>query len=217
MKRPSPLLRIATGQKLRKNRRVKIAINRELSWVSALAALSICGVLIAMALPAISVKGGHGMMTSTLSNMKQLHMATQAMVVDGVLKGDPALNWPGDTGSSFSHWSRSLVENGYLSTNDLCKLLSAPGVVVPSGKIPTSNTNGILVYAVREDSPTNTVFLTSANFTNTPTGGIPPDRAAKLFGNKGFVIFRKGGDGAILQARQAGNTSLIGGYVPLCQ
>lgn len=197
---------------------MKNAGHRGLTWIEVLVAFAICGLVVIFTLPkVITVYGQGSQHLKTLSNMKQLHLATQAMVVDGVLKGDPALNWPGDTGGSFSHWARALVENQYLSSNDLCKLLSAPGIVVPFHTIPTDNTNGILVYAVREDSPTNTVFLTSANFTNTPTGGNAPDRSAKPFGNKGFVIFRKGGDGVILQSRQAGNTNLIGGFVPLCQ
>jgi len=196
---------------------MKIAHTRGLTWVEVLVALAICGVLLFLVLPMVVNPYQQDGRTSSLSNMKQLHMATEAMAIDGVLKGDPTLNWPGDTGGTFSHWTRALVENQYLSTNDLCKLLSAPGVVVPTGTLPTTNTTAVLVYAVSEDSPANTVFLSSANFTNTPTGGSPPDRAAKPYGSKGFIIFRKGGDGAILQARQAGNINLIGGFVPLCQ
>jgi hypothetical protein len=33
----------------------------------------------------------------------------------------------------------------------------------------------------------------------------------KPFGTKGFVVFRKGGDGTVLQMSQATNTNVIGG------
>src|SRR5687767_14393999 len=35
-----------------------------------------------------------GQMTQTLSNMKQLHLATQQMVLDGVTAGNTSLGWP---------------------------------------------------------------------------------------------------------------------------
>ena len=152
-----------------------------------------------------------------LSNMKQLHLATQQMALDARTTGDTNIGWPGDTGGTFTNWVHNLTAGGYLTTNDLCKLLSGPGRITPLGKLPTHNDNATLVYAVREDSPGTTVFLTSANFTNTPTGGIPPLPNAKPYGTKGFIIFRKQGDGAILQAKQAGNTNLIGSFVPLCR
>ena len=111
-----------------------------------------------------------------------------------------------------------MVVPSYLSTNDFCKLLSAPGKVVPPGKIPYSTfDSGVLVYAVSTNSPDTAVFLTSANFTNTPHGGTPLDKKALPYGNKGFGVFRKGGDGAILPPRQVGKTNLIGTYVPLCR
>lgn len=103
-----------------------------------------------------------------------------------------------------------------MSTNELRKMLSAPGVTVPPGKTPTENTAALRVYAVREASHRNTVFLTSANFTNTPTGGNPPSSSAKPYGNKGFAVFRKGGDGSIFQARQAGKPDIIGDFAPMC-
>jgi len=148
--------------------------------------------------------------------MKQLHIATETMVVDGVLKGNPNLNWPGDTGGTFTNWVAQLVP-AYLSTIDLHKLLSGPGIVAPER--PTMSESAILVYAVSEESPSNTVFLTTANFTNTPTGGVPPERSAKPYSDKGFVVMRKGGEGAIFNTKQAGpaNAHLIGAFAPLCQ
>jgi hypothetical protein len=50
------------------------------------------------------------------------------------------------------------------------------------------------------------VFLTTANWTN----GQPLGQDAKPYGNKGFVVFRKGGDGAILLPKQYNSTNVIG-------
>ena len=179
----------------------------------------IIGVLIALSIPPMQGSGlTKGEMTQTLSNMKQLHLATQCLAQDGITTGDTSLGgWPGDKGDSYYYWAQQLVPS-YLTTNDFCKLLSAPGKVVPSGKIPYSlYDSAVLVYAVSSNSPGNAVFLTSANFTNGPKGGAPLQEKAKPYGNKGFVVFRKGGDGVILQARQVTNTSHIGSYAPLCR
>jgi len=152
-----------------------------------------------------------------LSNMKQLHLATQQMALDSETTGDTNLGWPGDTGGTFTNWAHNLTAGGYLSTNDLCKLLSGPGRITPPGTLPRSNNNATLVYNVSSNSVSNTVFLTSANFTNTPTGGVRPLPNAKPYGDRGFAILRKAGDGAILQPKQAGQTNLVGSFVPLCR
>jgi hypothetical protein len=167
----------------------------------------------------LGMHSGHapvkGQMIQTLSNMKQLHLATQSAALDGVTTDDKSLGWPGDTGGTFTNWTAQLVPS-YLGPNDFCKLLSAPGVIVRPGKIPTSMSQGaVLVYAVSSNSLPETVFLTSANFTNGPNGGSPLGEKAKPYGNKGFVVFRKGGDGRILLKHQTAETNLIGSYAPL--
>lgn len=171
--------------------------------------------IVFMGLPLLMHDGGiRAQMSLTLSNMKQLHLATQQMALDGEFTKNPALGWPGDTGGSFTNWMRHLVPE-YLSTNDVAHILSGPGKVLPKDRIPSANEGALLVYAVNTNSPGNTVFLSTANFTNSPTGGTL-DPTAKPYGNKGFIIFHKAGDGAILQPRDAGNTNLIGSYAPLC-
>ncbi|CAN5769722.1 hypothetical protein BH09VER1_BH09VER1_45890 [soil metagenome] len=173
-----------------------------------------------LAMPVIEVgpvKGGQ--QTQVLSNMRQLYLATQAAARDGGGNTDLPRGWPGDTGGDFAKWASSLVSGGYLSTNDLCKLLSAAGRLTPPGHLPLTNDTAVLVYAAKASSPSNTVFLSSANFTNSPEGGLPITTNARPFGQKGFVIFHKAGDGVILQNRQVGTnyTNVIGGYVPFCK
>ena len=189
--------------------------NAAFTWLEALVAIAVISVLILLILP---FNGGgleKGEKTQTLSHMKQLHLATQSMALDGLAARNTNLAWPGDTGGTFTNWMRHLVPE-YVGTNDFCKLLSAPGVKVPEGALPAKMSEGALcIYAVRDDSPGTAVFLTTANFTNASQGGQPLQRSAKPYGNTGFVVFRKGGDGAILLKNQATSTNLVGTYAPL--
>jgi prepilin-type N-terminal cleavage/methylation domain-containing protein len=176
--------------------------------IELLVVISIIGILAALALPAITGALARGQMTQTLSNTRQLHLATQQMVLDGTTTGDALLCWPGDTAApSWAHWATNLVPS-YLSQNDFSKLLSAPGVprsstIAPNVKTPTA----INVFAVGETNTGDTVFLASANWTDTSTALDPNSRP---YGNKGFIIFHKAGDGAILLQKQYNNTNIIG-------
>ena len=42
------------------------------------------------------------------------------------------------------------------------------------------------------------------------TFGTAPTADSKPFGDKGFVVFRKSGDGAVYKNQQATNTNLLG-------
>lgn len=165
--------------------------------------------------------------TQMLSNMKQLHLATQQMALDGSTTGETNLRWPGSTGGTFTNWAAELL-HGYLKTNDFIKLMAAPKEQADpwyqrvfawraaDPAMPVANTNGVLVYAVAEESASSAVFLSSANFTNSTSGGaLNPSRS--MFHDRCFVVFHKGGDGAILLPRQAGRTNEVGTYAPLCR
>ncbi len=184
--------------------------------IELLVVISIIGILAALALPAITSALTKGQMTQTLSNMKQLHLATQQMALDATTTGDTNLGWPGDVGGTFAAWSSNLQAGNYLTPNDLAKLLSAPGVIVPA---PTSNgtptKSALILYKVTENSDGATVFLSSANFVNSTNGGNALQATSKPYGNKGYLVFRKAGDGTILQPRQTGSTytNIIGQYV----
>lgn len=193
--------------------------NREsaLTLLEVFVALVIIGVLVAMALPAIAAGSCNRMPTQALSNMRQLHDATRAMAADGDVVGNPNLDWPGNTGGTFTNWAAQLVP-GYLTTNDFCKLVSGPGKNVKIGALPvTMNETAIRLYAVTKKDSDRTVFLSSANFTNSPAGGGPLNSKAKPFGNNCAVVFRKGGEGAVLMRSQAGQPDAVGEYAPLCR
>jgi len=136
-----------------------------------------------------------------------LYLATFQMALDGTTTGDTNLAWPGDqTTPSWSGWSTALVGGGYMKSNDFAKMLSAPGVLRNTNTAVTAATPSALnVFAVAENSDMSTVFLASANYTN----GQALNENSRPFGNKGFVVFRKGGDGLVYQRGQATNTSLL--------
>lgn len=191
--------------------------NAAFTWIEALVCLAVIVILAFLALPAISVGHHRSPMSYALSNMKQLHLATHQMDLDATTTGETNIGWPGDIGGTFSNWTAQILAGNYLTKSDLCKLLSAPGVIVQTNNPLVTNTTALLVYAVRSESPARTVFLTSANFPYTAEGGVSPGRRSKPFGKEGFVVFRKGGDGAIFKPNQAGDTNLIGGFAPLCR
>jgi prepilin-type N-terminal cleavage/methylation domain-containing protein len=175
--------------------------------IELLVVISIIGILAALALPAITNALVKGQMTQTLSNMKQLHLATQSMALDGTTTGDTNLAWPGSMGTvSWQNWATNIVPS-YLGTNDFAKLLSAAGVTRGSSvQITAATPSAVKVYPVTEEMDGSYVFLTTANYTyNTPLTGTN-----KPYADKGFVVFRKGGDGAILLKSQATSTNLVG-------
>lgn len=177
--------------------------------------LCIIAILVFLALPDMSGNGlTRGRMTQILSNMKQLHLATQQMALDGATTGDAALGWPGDTGGTFTNWVSQLVPS-YLGTNDFCKLVSVVGRITQPGSLPMANTNGIVVYAVSSNSPARTVFLSTGNYLNDPRGGAFNPKVS-LFADRSFVVFWKNG-GAILTNQMAGKTDAVGAYAPLCR
>jgi Tfp pilus assembly protein FimT len=184
------------------------------TWAELVVTIAVIAVLALLALPPMTSGHRPQPLSHAWHNMKLLHMATHSMALDGTTTEETNLAWPGSQDGTFSTWAKSLVPS-YLSTNDFCLALSAKGMRIDPQSLPTENRNAILVYAVSEEDAEKKVFLTTANFTNTPTGGSPLRADAKPLGRMGFVVFRKGGDGVILRAEEVGRTNLIGTYAPL--
>ena len=176
--------------------------------IELLVVISIIAILASLALPAITGALARGQITQAMSNGRQIYIANTQMALDAVTTGDTNLGWPGDIGgsnTSWSTWATAMVP-AYMSTNDFSKMLSAPGLVRGTNTaINQASPSSLYVYAVTDASTMETTYITTANYTN----GQPLSPVAKPFGDKGFVVFKKGGDGAVFLQAQATNTALL--------
>jgi prepilin-type N-terminal cleavage/methylation domain-containing protein len=175
--------------------------------IELLVVISIIAILASLAIPAVSSALVRGQMTQTLNNARQLTLATQTMSVDTTTSGSgPAWTVAGD-GSQLTvdTFSQELMIGKYLTDSDLRKLYAAPGVLVPSEM--TNFSAGDIAFSImetQESSPADHPFLITRNWvegqltTNTP------------YGDKGFIVFRKGGDGGTYsRATDATNPSAV--------
>lgn len=183
---------------------MKKFINRfGFTLIELLVVISIIAILASLAVPAVMSAVTKGQMMQTLNNGRQLHIATQQMALDGTTTGDASLGWPGDTGGTWGGWATNLVPS-YMSTSDFAKMISAPGVMVQSDSNPASPArSAVKLYSVTDVMDGSYVFLTSANYTY----GTALTTTDKPYGDKGFIVFRKAGDGVVLQSRQATSTN----------
>ena len=182
--------------------------------IELLVVIAIIAVLASFAVPAITSALTKGQLVGTINNARQYYLAGYQMALDGNTNADPNYNWPGDyTGANavttVSAYSSKLVTNSYLKTGDLGKLLSGPGAIVGATgstdaatgitTVVLTGTPGLKIYEVHDGDSANTIFAVSANYTyNT---ALPA--ATSPFGDKGFVVMRKGGDALSLRKNNA--------------
>lgn len=182
--------------------------------IELLVVISIIAILASLALPAITGALARGQMTQTMSNMKQLHLVAQQISLDGSTTGDTNLAWPGDLPTkTWAAWA-GIITNGYMTVADLAKMCSAPPITATSNNVVSSTpgtTRAVIAYQVSETNDSAVVIFSSSNFTNQASPTVPL-ATGKPYGAKGFVVFRKGGDGAVLQNNQATNTNVVGGF-----
>lgn len=180
--------------------------------IEMLVVISIIVVLAAFAGPALFSALSKGQLTAEVNNTRQLYLAGQQMALDGAANANAKLVWPGDdaTITTLAEYCSRLVTNDYLKTGDLQKLLSAPGVTCtatggPDGSGGTTITFGptsksaLKVYKVKEVDSSNTVFAVTANYDY----DTALDATKSPFGDKGFVVQRKGGDASVFRKNQA--------------
>lgn len=202
--------------------------------VEMLVVIAIIATIAAFALPAITGALTRGQLAQAVSNARQVHLATFAMTTDGTQTGDAKYAWPGDLAASqdstvqitsVADFVTRLVDNDYLKAGDL-KVFAAPGItpwvgtyVKPVGATfkgsfaPqfSGNTNcAFKIYKVTDKDPGNTIFLATKNFTYTSNANTAVSSTTTPFGDKGFIIFHKGGDGTFYKKQQATNKSLLG-------
>jgi prepilin-type N-terminal cleavage/methylation domain-containing protein len=189
--------------------------------IEMLVVISIIVVLASFAGPAIFSALTKGQMTGSVNNARQLFLAGQQMALDGSTNSDPTRAWPGDltdaatasgggTGTAapittLQQYVTKLVQGDYLKAGDVQKLLSAPGVTCTATADASTNAvtlagkSGLKIYQVKENDGSNTLFAVTANYTyNTALAATDSP-----YGDKGFVVQRKGGDAAVLKKNNA--------------
>lgn len=189
--------------------------------VELLVVISIIAVLASLAVPAVTSAIVKGQLIQAVNNARQIHIATMSMANDGAANSDTTLGWPGDTGvQALSDFANTLVNYDYLQANDL-KVFAAAGIAAYSGSFSSTSGSGTLsptfsgsnsaffVYKISDSDPGTTVFLSTKNLDYTAPG-TAVDSTKKPFGEKGFVICRKGGDVSIYKRQQYSNTNSIG-------
>jgi prepilin-type N-terminal cleavage/methylation domain-containing protein len=196
---------------------MKIRSQSAFTLIEMLVVISIIAVLAAFAVPALTSALTKGQMTGTMNNGRQLYLAAQQMALDGAANSDPNLVWPGDDSTNLgtlNAYMTRLVQQNYLKPGDVQKLLSGPGASAavttggnpPNQTVTITGTAALKVYPVADADASNVIFATSRNYTYnsalTPTAGNPPG-PNNPFGDKGFIVQRKGGDASILRPNNA--------------
>ena len=180
--------------------------------IELLVVIAIIAVLASFAVPAITSALTKGQLVGTVNNARQYYLASYQMALDGNTNADTNYQWPGDYTTppitSLEVFSSKLVTNQYLKTGDLAKLLSGPGAIVGATSttdaagvvtVTLTGTPGLKVYELKDADSANAIFAVSANYTyNT---ALPATTSP--FGDKGFVVIRKGGDCLSLRKNNA--------------
>jgi prepilin-type N-terminal cleavage/methylation domain-containing protein len=196
---------------------MKLRINKPSSaftLIELLVVIAIIAILAALAVPALTSALAKAQMNGTMNNARQLYLAQFQMSNDGAASGDPTLAWPGDMTlgappgappGTLAEYVDVLVTKGYLKAGDIAKLLNAPGAactVTPGTPIGVTGKSALKVWLVKDAYPSNTVFATSRNYDyDKPL--LSPDVP---YGDKGFIVVRKGGDASVFRAGQAVDT-----------
>ena len=195
--------------------RRRLDIRAAFTLIELLVVIAIIATIAAFAVPALTSALTKGQMTGTVNNARQLYLAGYQMALDGSTNSDGNLAWPGDYSSgvtTLQDYCTKLVANDYLKASDLPKILSAPGATVTASASGTGSattvtlggTSGLKVYPVTAADSSNVIFAVTSNYIyNTDCSSS----AAVPFGDKGFVVVRKGGDAAVLRKNNAKATS----------
>lgn len=169
----------------------------------------VAAVVLVLAWPALKDALNKRQMTRTMNNTRELYLAAFHMATDGAASKHVNYKWPGDYTvgvATLADYSTKLVQNGYLKPDDLERILSASGArcsVKTSestpGAVSLSGRSALKIYKIKTGDPSTAIFAASTNYlydTDLAADAVP-------FGDKGFIIMRKGGDAGVYKKNQA--------------
>jgi prepilin-type N-terminal cleavage/methylation domain-containing protein len=160
--------------------------------IELLVVISIIAILASLAVPAVSSALVRGQMTQTLNNARQLTLATQTMSIDTTTAGS-GVSWTTGTNNSpltVPTFTAELINGKYLTAQDLRKIFAAPGVIINDTNFTAANI-AFAIMNTTESSPSDQPFVITKNWVS---GALTTNAP---YGDKGFVVFRKGGDGGV--------------------
>jgi hypothetical protein len=150
-------------------------------------------------------------MNTALSNLRQIHLATQSAALDAFTTQSSEFGWPGDVDKAeATALSEMLIANGYLEPQAAAKVFAAGEIraaTAVEGSVPDENI-GFKFEPVTEADSSTTVFGYTKNYTYGQD--IEKGSTEKPFRDSGFVVMRKGGDGAVYKITQGDETDQIG-------
>jgi len=181
--------------------------------IELLVVIAIIAILASLAVPAI--QGGllKGQLTQTLNNARQLYIAGFSMATDYNTTGDEMLGWPGDLPDreknpvkNVSGYIERITDYEYLKKPDMAKIMQAPGVLPWDTSRPFDYKKNcpFKIYRVKDNDGSSNLFCATKNFTYNK--GL--DKDVVPYGDKGFVVFRKGGDGTVMNNKKQATSNL---------
>jgi len=176
--------------------------------IELLVVISIIAILALLAGPALTQALTKGQMTGTINNARQLYLAGFQMATDGAANSNQAYSWPGDDAAltSLEAYCTKLVQNDYLKAGDMQKILNAPGATCnvtsvpgPPASLTLTGRSALKVYKIKEVDSSSTIFSVTSNYAY----NAPLDATKIPYGDKGFIVMRKGGDAGVYRKNEA--------------